>query len=470
IGSLILSIGEVKLARISRGGAMVVRRSTDCRFELGFYNRSAISDGNNELPRRSKKIKDASDDHAMVTKNILIALEQKLYAFQELKMGHPLYSQALVVREKYPSVQFMSGTVIEDAETAKNIQILGGLLQLYGDHEVGRVTSNLQQRKFYKGWKFKYKPLNLQRKHDSRDLLQLILGDSIYKLKHKGRMKHLQPVSDSVLDRRMIEQIHQGHLQCFLEQRLRRGLKVVSMLRELGIGCAITVSLKKKQSKNWWLKYKLHTLLRDDHVSVGYTRAVLSCSVFDSVQHCSVHELGHMRSLLWRTMQRVIVMMLSGDVVKKVLVLHYLVLHDVIQLDEVMFRFDTSVVWVWLAILQHHERRDFVCVIRGEDDTLQSLEYGGLSAYFFSKITTQFCSVYLSHYCAYILWSYWSVHEGNIGALKIQVAVPADRAGYKGRSEITGSSMDLSDVPGVWESRSVDFIVFRKVCSYKLEE
>lgn len=132
-----------------------------------------------------------------------------------------------------------------------------------------------------------------------------------------------------------------------------------------------------------------------------------------------------MRSLLWRTMQRVIVMMLSGDVVKKVLVLHYLVLHDVIQLDEVMFRFDTSVVWVWLAILQHHERRDFVCVIRGEDDTLQSLEYGGLSAYFFSKITTQFCSVYLSHYCAYILWSYWSVHE--VGALKIQVAVPADR-------------------------------------------
>lgn len=169
-------------------------------------------------------------------------------------------------------------------------------MQLYSDHEVGRVTSNLQQRKFYKGWKFKYKPLNLQRKHDSRDLLQLILGDSIYKLKHKGRMKHLQPVSDSVLDRRMIEQIHPGHLQCFLvigevtwdwfhssqlqilfgfieEQRLRRGLKVVSMLRELGIGCAITVSLKEKQSKNWWLKYKLHTLLRDDHVSVGYTRA-----------------------------------------------------------------------------------------------------------------------------------------------------------------------------------------------------
>ncbi|KAH0922655.1 hypothetical protein HID58_022673, partial [Brassica napus] len=365
----------------------------------------------------TENLKPATAD--MVTKNVLIALEQKLYAFQELKMGHPLYSQALVVREKYPS--------------------------LYSDHEVGRVTSNLQQRKFYKGWKFKYKPLNLQRKHDSRDLLQLILGDSIYKLKHKGRMKHLQPVSDSVLDRRMIEQIHPGHLQCFLvigevtwdwfhssqlqilfgfieEQRLRRGLKVVSMLRELGIGCAITVSLKEKQSKNWWL----------------------------NVQHCSVHELGHMRSLLWRTMQRVIVMMLSGDVVKKVLVLHYLVLHDVIQLDEVMFRFDTSVVWVWLAILQHHERRDFVCVIRGEDDTLQSLEYGGLSAYFFSKITTQFCSVYLSHYCAYIF--------DMDTSLESYILYIAD---YKGRSEITGSSMDLSDVPGVWESRSVDFIVFR---------
>ena len=72
----------------------------------------------------TENLKPATAD-AMVTKNVLIALEQKLYAFQELKMGYPLYSQALVVREKYPSVQFMSGTVIEDAETAKNIQILG---------------------------------------------------------------------------------------------------------------------------------------------------------------------------------------------------------------------------------------------------------------------------------------------------------------------------------------------------------
>lgn len=51
----------------------------------------------------TENLKPATAD--MVTKNVLIALEQKLYAFQELKMGHPLYSQALVVREKYPSVQ-----------------------------------------------------------------------------------------------------------------------------------------------------------------------------------------------------------------------------------------------------------------------------------------------------------------------------------------------------------------------------
>lgn len=43
-------------------------------------------------------------------------------------------------------------------------------------------------------------------------------------------------------------------------------------------------------------------------------------------------------------------------------------------------------------------------------------------------------------------------------------------ADYKGRSEITGSSMDLSDVPGVWESRSVDFIVFRVQPTFVLRD
>lgn len=162
-------------------------------------------------------------------------------------------------------------------------QVLVGLLQLYDGHEVRSVTSNLQQKKFYKGWKFKYKPLNFQRKHDSRDVLQLILDDSTYQLKHKGRVKHLQPVSDSVLGRRIIEQMHQGHRQWFLkigevtvdwfhssqlqqllgfidEQRSGRGLQVVSMLRGLGIGCEITVSSRKKHYKNWWFKYKRNTL------------------------------------------------------------------------------------------------------------------------------------------------------------------------------------------------------------------
>lgn len=44
-----------------------------------------------------------------------------------------------------------------DTEDVKICQGLLSLLQLHRGHEVGRVTHKLQQRKFYKSWKFKYK-------------------------------------------------------------------------------------------------------------------------------------------------------------------------------------------------------------------------------------------------------------------------------------------------------------------------
>ncbi|KAH0898727.1 hypothetical protein HID58_048295, partial [Brassica napus] len=113
----------------------------------------------------------------------------------------PQYLTNLVSGEARYLLLYGFMNVRADTEDVKICQGLLSLLQLYCGHEIGRVTRKLQQRKFYKSWKFKYKSNFLQdleilsnrlegnMRHDSQSLIRLLMGETTFQIWHKWRFK-----------------------------------------------------------------------------------------------------------------------------------------------------------------------------------------------------------------------------------------------------------------------------------------
>ncbi|CAN7011012.1 unnamed protein product, partial [Brassica rapa subsp. trilocularis] len=164
--------------------------------------------------QRASRSESQKEAVVLVTDDTLIPLEQNMDSLQE-QLVQQIYSPPPVFKES-DSVKFLGGTVIIDAENVENACVC----RLCGQR-LRRVPSKKRERKCLKTRKFKYKLLNLMRimlqmdsnqvidekdqkklltvtmRQDSKYVIQLLLGVLKYHVKHKWRVKHFKPVSDS---------------------------------------------------------------------------------------------------------------------------------------------------------------------------------------------------------------------------------------------------------------------------------
>ena len=150
----------------------------------------------------------------------------------------PQYFTNLVSGEARYLLLYGFMNVRADTEDVKICQGLLSLLQLYCGHEIGRVTRKLQQRKFYKSWKFKYKSKFLQHleilsnrlegnmRHDSQSLIRLLMGETTFQIWHKWRFKSEKLLNNSApLTFLVVKAIGMTH-KAFTTQRLM-GIKEI---------------------------------------------------------------------------------------------------------------------------------------------------------------------------------------------------------------------------------------------------